>query len=236
MISSRYWMVPALMLAASGSLMAQQNQDRPPAPPAYDEKARAQRAGNSAVKAYAADARVSEAEAQNRLAAQQEAIDWASELAKNSSGGIVEVRIAHQPAFKVEVLYNGSFDQNGIMASAPVSLRRYPVFRPSRRTKAEIEGQQTEIATALRAAKIRFGLSYDFDTEKFIVSLPEGMGHAKVREAVPPSLRGDVTLQTGATTAPIGTVYGGWLVTSRVAAGTARQAGRYATAADRRRS
>jgi len=199
-LSKRMTVVSAALLASqfAGSSYAQVSPSTPAPPPPFTNDSLAQSRGNSPVKAYAQSNGVSEAAAKERLEAQQLAVEWAQELARNAPAGFVTLEIRHAPAFKVRVIYNREIDQKGLMASAPVALRRYLIFNPSKRGNDQLANDRRAIADALRNADIPFNLTYSFETEKFEIGVPDGISPERVNAAVPQQLRGDVSITGGA--------------------------------------
>ncbi len=205
----RVFSLSLLVSTMTPASIADAQQTPPPAPPPLSDETKAKPGQTDATRAVAQMLRVSPAEASERLALQEEASRWASTLVEQNAAGFVDIELRHEPNFKVEIFYNGSIDRELLQRNAPVSLRRYLVFRPVKRDKSQVAGDTAQVVEALRRAKVRFGAFYSLADDKVVVEIPDLSLRGQAEEALPPALRSDVLIRQGNVAHDSGGIYGG---------------------------
>ena len=184
---------------------------KPPEPPEFSADDIATPDREALAKAYAATTGAPKSKAIEQLRLQEQAVSWVNDLVSSSVGEtIVDVEIRHAPGFKVVVFYENGFEQQNATRGAPVELRRYLIFRPAKKDKNSVQTERRQIAQALRTARIPFGLGYEPESERFIVTIPDGFDEQLVRNALPSAVAANVEIKTGATSVDSATLYGGW--------------------------
>ena len=184
---------------------------KPPEPPEFSADDIATPDREALAEAYAATTGAPKSKAIEQLRLQEQAVSWVNDLVSSSVGEtIVDVEIRHAPGFKVVVFYENGFEQQNATRGAPVELRLYLIFRSAKKDKNSVQTERRQIAQALRTARIPFGLGYEPESERFIVTIPDGFDEQLVRNALPSALAANVEIKTGATSVDSATLYGGW--------------------------
>lgn len=148
--------------------------------------------------------------AEERLALQADAAQYAQALHEGDPEGFVEVEVRHRGSFKVLVFYTDEADRSALTAAAPVALRRYLAFQPVRFNRSQVEANRKTLTELFRDQPYGFGITYSYDREEFTVTASEAADIAALRAVVPSTLRSRVTFETGPTIRPVAAIYGGW--------------------------
>lgn len=199
-------------LLCLGTAAVAQAQPAPPAP--YSAELQAQGAAVDPAAGYASEFKVSREVARANLKLQDEAITFASQLEASNPAGFVDLVIKHQPTFKVTIYYNKDVDRAALTRSAPVELRRYLVFNPLNRSRSELMDGRKALHRAVSALSRPFALEFDFDTDRYILQIPQDAEEAAYANALPAELRGSVDIRRGPMAANVAALYAGWWFTA----------------------
>jgi hypothetical protein len=201
-----------ILLASALSIApaAAQEDVSPPAPAPFSEDALARGKAADPARSYAEAFSVPAATARERLALQDEAVAYAQTLLASNPQGFVDLAIRHTPNFRIVIYYNKDIDRTALTSAAPVALRRYLAFNPIDRSRQGLEETRQSLLSALTAADVKFGLEYDLERQKFLVTIPQGSGRASYTAALPGPLKAEVELVEGALAQDIVALYAGW--------------------------
>jgi hypothetical protein len=197
-----------LLLATAASASAQST------PPPYSDDLLAKGKASNPAQGYANDFGVSVAEANDRLALQQQASAYAQSLLESSQPGFVSLTIRHTPNFKITVFYEKGADHAGMMRAAPVEIRKYLVFNPFNKSRAKVDQDRDAIINPLRAVGLRFGLEYDYESDRYGLEIPEASDRSKYVAAIPLSLLANVDIRTNTVAVDAAAAYGGLYYTT----------------------
>lgn len=214
LILTRFVASAALAVFTTASLPAQQNVDRLPEMKPGAQSHPAPRGAGYLERRYG----LSRGEATRRLELEQEVSEFAMELAQRHSGDFIGSFIEHRPAYRVTLVFSSDIQLPALQIEAPAELRPALRIRRSKYSVAQIHETKTEIHQILAPLGQPYTLSYDFRTDKFVVSV-EDESRRISPNLFPAVLRADVLIrrvgrpelmQTGVQ--PGDEVYGGWTV------------------------
>lgn len=170
-------------------------QEVPASPLSYTPELLEKGASGDPAAAYANDFKVSRTSAKENLKLQDEAVAFATQLQASNPAGFVDVAIRHGPSFKVILFYNKDIDRAALTRSAPVDLRRYLFFNPLTRSKVELMEGRKALHRALSGLNRPFGLEFDYDTDRYVLQIPQEADEATYTSVIPASLRSEVEIR-----------------------------------------
>ncbi|MEE4211667.1 MAG: S1 family peptidase [Parvularcula sp.] len=141
---------------------------------------------------------------------QDQAAQYGQELLVTNPSGFVDLEIRHQPNFKVFVYYDKDIDRKALTSAAPVKLRRFLVFNPINKSRAQLQQDREAIHNSLSNAGLRFGLEFTLRTGKFVLTIPETAEVADYETVLPDTMKADVEIIQGPLSANLANLYGGW--------------------------
>lgn len=190
LILTRFVASAALAVFTTASLPAQQNVDRLPEMKPGAQSHPAPRGAGYLERRYG----LSRGEATRRLELEQEVSEFAMELAQRHSGDFIGSFIEHRPAYRVTLVFSSDIQLPALQIEAPAELRPALRIRRSKYSVAQIHETKTEIHQILAPLGQPYTLSYDFRTDKFVVSV-EDESRRISPNLFPAVLRADVLIR-----------------------------------------
>lgn len=181
-------------IALSSMSLAAAQEPRSPLPP---EQAPRPTGTSPAVTFLMQEYGISEADAKERLAVQAELMSISARVRKENDPAFSEIWIEHAPVFKVVFAFADGRDRKSLLESLPPRLRKYAQLRTVPRSRSQIRAALLEIEKAFKAAGIEFGGGFDPITGKFDMVVEDTRAIRTVRDALPPTLRDDVSIRVG---------------------------------------
>lgn len=202
-----------LALLLTGNAVAQQgnSQRLPPAPEPFDQAGAAEKSSGAGYLQRRFG--LSEQEAQRRLALQDEAEDFAVQLAESFPEAFLGLDIQQQPYKIVLNMASDEFDQE-IRRTMPSSLRSVVQIRRSRFAAGEADDIRAQLIEAMQG--LRVSIAFDYSKDRFVVAAPSET-QADIRSRLDGRLNALVdietrpvqsTTQSNATSSDA--IYGGW--------------------------
>lgn len=152
---------------------------------------------------------LSRADAERRLALQDEAAQWAERLVVSAPAGFVDIDIEHEPSFVVNVYFARDASQAEVAQLAPPELRRYVKARRVRKAKAAIQDDIQTIFTTLSGTEIEYAVYSDLRSNKIVIELVDQNRRQEVLALLPSDLRADTLIKQGKRTINAGGIYSG---------------------------
>ena len=202
-----------LALCLSGNAMAQQGNagSAPQAPEPFNQIGAAERSSGAGYLQRRFG--LSEQEAQRRIMFQDEAEDFAVQLAESFPEAFLGLDIQQQPYKIVLNMASDEFDQ-AIRRSIPSSLRSVVQIRRSRFAAGEADIIRGQLIEAMQG--LRVSISFDYSRDRFVLAAPNET-QADIRARVDGRLNALVDIETrpvpsatqsNATSS--NSIYGGW--------------------------
>lgn len=197
----------SVFVLGTSSALAQEMAPAPPPP--YSEETAVTPAEVDASAYLRERLGISSAEASERLALQDAAIEWAGALAQSSPPGFVDIDIEHEPTFKVNVYFSREIAQAEIARLAPPKLRRYVKVKRVKSNAQELEQDIQSILKALDGRGIEYAIYNDLRTEKIVIELVDTERRKELMELIPPNLRSQIKIKKGQKTVDTGGIFSG---------------------------
>lgn len=157
---------------------------------------------------------ISETEAQERLAVQNEVMELAARLEKEDPA-YADIWIEHQPVYKVVIAFTDKADRQAFKAGLSPRLRRYVQLRPVTNSRKQRQRQLEEISAILRSAGVPFDGWFEGPRQRFSIGVTSAADLSRAESLLPPNLRAQVDLAVRRIArpeaGPTGVVAGDWI-------------------------
>lgn len=157
---------------------------------------------------------ISEAEAQERLAVQNEVMELAGRLEKEDPA-YADIWIEHQPVYKVVIAFTDKADRQAFKEGLSPRLRRYVQILPVTKSRKQRQRDLEELSAALRSAGVPFDGWFEGPRQRFSIGVTSAADLARAEGLVPPNLRAEVDLVVRRIAkpeaGPTGVVAGDWI-------------------------
>jgi hypothetical protein len=206
-------MITGILAALLGTTSAALTQDAGvPAPPSE----RLLAGGRNPVVSYLMQAYgLSEADAQERLAVQNEVMELAGRLEKENDPAYADIWIEHKPVYKVVIAFTDKADRQAFKEGLSPRLRRYVQIRPVTKSRKQRGRDLEEISAALRSAGVPFDGFFEGPKQRFNVGVTSSADLSRAQALIPSNLRADVDLVVRKIAkpeaGPTGVVAGDWI-------------------------
>lgn len=161
--------------------------------------------------------RISDSEASERLALQDEVSALALRLAAENPDDFGGIFIEHQPVYRIVILFKDAQDRDALRASLSPSLRRFVQIQKAKYSEREWHERVDSLSKTLAAGGVRAVVGFNPSNEKFSVTVGEEAARARANALVPAELAPDAIVKVGLlpSDAQSGYVsgdytYGGW--------------------------
>jgi hypothetical protein len=204
MKSSLYMSGFLLGLLAIPTAAAAQNS--PPTPPSTKPgKITAKRTGmqrpeiglNPAAHALMQKYGLSRTDASERIQLQQDVLALSQKLEQSQDAAFTDLWIEHQPVFKIVIGFADAKERIALLQSIEPKLRRYVQIRQMPKNRGQIEQDLDTLIASINRSGVAFTGGYDLPNGRFVIVTENQADAQKIRELIPPTLRGDVQIIQG---------------------------------------
>lgn len=140
---------------------------------------------------------ISEAEATNRIRLQQDILTLSQRLEQEDDPAFTDLWIEHQPVYKIVIGFADAKDRTALLQSIDPKLRRYVQIRQMPKSRSQIQADLDALTAAINKAGIPYTGGYDMPNGRFVIVTESPADAQRVRELIPPALRGDVQVIQG---------------------------------------
>lgn len=140
---------------------------------------------------------ISEAEATNRIRLQQDILALSQRLEQEGDPAFTDLWIEHQPVYKIVIGFADAKERTALLQSIDPKLRRYVQIRQMPKSRRQIQADLDALTAAINKAGIPYTGGYDMPNGRFVIVTESPADAQRVRELIPPALRGDVQVIQG---------------------------------------
>jgi hypothetical protein len=141
--------------------------------------------------------KISEEEATNRIRLQQDILALSQRLERDGDPAFTDLWIEHQPVYKIVIGFADAKDRTALLQSIDPKLRRYVQIRQMPKSRSQIQSDLDALTAAINKADIPYTGGYDMPNGRFVIVTESPADAQRVRELIPPTLRGDVQVIQG---------------------------------------
>ena len=153
---------------------------------------------------------LSETEAAERIALQDEVGKLAEQLTNSDDPTFADIEIQHEPTFKIIVSFADKSDRKAFLQSVEPKIRRYVQIKQVKRSKSARKGEMRRLEESLnggrridvRAGEAPFVVTYNNDEEIFTVYIPTNAMQEELAAQVPDNIKSEVRFVVGALPRP----------------------------------